>query len=240
MSEAALAQAIYEKLGGDPKKPEPVKPPRQVGDTIIHYCAQGTSDWFNLRAGIPTASCFDKIITPGGNPSKSAEPYMFRLLAERIMGHPVEEFTSRWMERGSGMEAEAVNFYQFQRECETEKVGFVTNLAGTIGASPDRRVHDNGEDGLLEIKVPAEHTHMSYLLQSGSAYEEYRVQVQGQLWVTGAKWSDVLSYHPELPPALMRIQRDEKFIEKLSAAVTAFSGVLDAKAEECRAKGWLK
>ena len=197
---------------------------------------QGTPECLYLRAGLPTASNFDRILTPGGKPSKSAEPYMFTLLAERMMGHPVEEKGfSRWMDRGNEMEAEAVSFYHLQRE-DTVKVGFITNEAGTIGASPDRLV---GDRGLLEIKVPAEHTHVSYLMQIGGAYQEYRVQVQGQLWIAEREWCDVLSYHPEMPPALYRIERDEDFIEKLACAVEAFAEVLEQHWATCVANGWV-
>lgn len=203
---------------------------------IIHDCIQGTSEWLTLRAGIPTASEFDKILTPGGKPSKSAEPYMFALLAERIMGHPRIEAVSRWMDRGSQMEAEAVNFYQFQRDCETVKVGFITNNEGTIGASPDRLV---SEEGLLEIKVPSEPVHVSYLIKK-SVDSTYYPQVQGQLWIAERQWLDILSYHPEMPPALIRVERDEDYIASLSTAVSAFSQCLEAMSLELIERGWIR
>lgn len=192
----------------------------------VYDCVQGTTEWLTLRSGIPTSSDFDKIITPKtGRPSGQAETYMFRLIAERLMGHPCIEFMSQWMARGSEMEAEAVNFYEFQRDAETARIGFITNDAGTIGASPDRFVDD---DGLLEIKVPKESTHVGYLLKH-HVDAEYFPQVQGQLWVSGRRYVDILSYHPELPPALIRVERDEAFIRMLEAAVTTFSQVLEAQ-----------
>jgi hypothetical protein len=192
---------------------------------IVHDCIQGTPEWASLRAGKPTSSDFDRIITPKtGKPSSQAESYMFRLIAERLMGHPVVEFVSHWMDRGSQMEAEAVSFYEFQRDLETVKVGFVTDDAGSIGASPDRLV---GEDGLLEIKVPAEHTHVGYLLKH-AVDQAYWPQVQGQLWITERQWVDILSYHPEMPPALIRVQRDDAYIDLLAAGVQAFAQVLEA------------
>lgn len=201
----------------------------------IYDCVQGSTEWLYLRSGIPTASCFDQILTPGGKPSKSAERYLFSLLAEKMMGHPCVEFMSAWMERGNLMEAEAVSFYELQRDVETVKVGFITNDQGTIGASPDRLV---GDDGLLEIKVPKESTHVSYLLKK-AVDQAYYPQVQGQLWVSGRKWSDILSYHPELPPALIHVERDEEFIGLLSAAVLEFSAVLERYALEARERGWI-
>ncbi len=197
---------------------------------------QGTEEWLQLRAGIPTASCFDEIITPGGKPSKSAEKYMLKLLAERIMQHPCIEFVSHWQDRGSEEEARAVSFYEFTRDQPTVKVGFITNDEGTIGCSPDRLV---GDDGLLEIKVPSEAVHMSYLMGSGSAYEAYKVQMQGQLWVSGKKWNDSLSWHPELPQALLRIERDEPYIKLLSEAVTTFSLELERQFAICVERGWV-
>jgi hypothetical protein len=203
---------------------------------ILHNVLQGTSEWLAIRAGIPTASQFDKIITPKGKASTQAEKYLHKLLAERMMGRPVVEHVSYWMGRGNQMEAEAVAYYEGVRDLDTERIGFVTNDERTIGASPDRFV---GDDGLLEIKVPAEHTHVAYLLTK-AVDAEYYPQVQGQLWVTGRQWSDILSYHPELPPALIRVARDEAFITSLAAAVTSFAGVLEAVAADARERGWLK
>ena len=203
---------------------------------ICYDVRQGSSEWLQLRAGIPTASCFDQILTPKGKPSTQAERYLHTLLAERIMKRPVTEFVSTWMDRGSQLEAEAVAYYEGLRELDTTKIGFITNDAGTIGASPDRFV---GEDGLLEIKVPKEHTHMGYLL-TRAVDAAYYPQVQGQLWVSGRKWGEILSYHPELPPALVHVERDEGYIALLAAAVGAFSVALERAAVDARERGWIR
>lgn len=201
---------------------------------IAHDCIQGTPEWLALRAGIPTASNFDRILTPKGKPSTQVTKYMHALLAERLMGHPVLEFVSMWMDRGQQLEAEAVAFYEGQRDLDTTKIGFLTNDARTVGASPDRFV---GADGLLEIKVPKESTHVAYLLTK-SVDAEYYPQVQGQLWISGRSWLDILSYHPEMPPALIRVERDDKYIELLECAVGDFSRDLENAWIECKAKGW--
>lgn len=203
----------------------------------IHNVQQGTQAWLELRAGIPTASAFDNIITKSGKPSTSAEKYMLTLLAERLMGHPIAEHVSLWMARGSTLEKEAIAFYELQRNIDTVPVGFITDDDGRYGASPDRLV---GDEGLLEVKAPKEYVHLGYLLESGTAYEAYRVQVQGQMWITGRQWCDVLSYSPEMPWALCRIERDEKFIQLLSEAVKGFSVRLEAMSEDLFNRGWLK
>jgi YqaJ-like viral recombinase domain len=200
---------------------------------IIHPVTQGSPEWLALRCGIPTASCFDQIVTPKGKPSSQAERYMHTLLAERIMGHPAQEIVTGWMDRGSRTESEAVAYYEGQRDLDTERIGFLTNNAGTIGASPDRFV---GADGLLEIKVPREHTHVGYLL-TRSVDAVYYPQVQGQLWISERTWLDILSYHPEMPPALIRVERDEAYIATLAAAVGAFAEAIDHVA---RANGWTR
>ncbi len=203
-----------------------------------YHVVQGSPEWEALRLGIPTGSQFDRIVTPGGKASgaKTQEKYMFELLAERMMGMPANDFQSKWMERGQTMEKEAVEFYELQRDMDSKPVGFMTNDAGTIGASPDRLVADEGQ---MEIKCPSPGVHVSYLLGSGSPYEEYRVQVQGQLWISGRQWCDVVSYNPLMPMALVRIPRDEEFIKIMSPLIEAFSDKLESKARELAERGWL-
>jgi putative phage-type endonuclease len=203
---------------------------------IVHDVQQGTTEWLELRAGIPTASQFDLILTPGGKPSKSAERYLYTLLAERCMGHPIVEHVSNWMQRGNQLEQDAVAFYELQADADTVPVGFVTTDDGRIGASPDRLV---GDDGLLEIKCPSEYIHMGYALKLGSAYENYKVQVQGQMMVTKREFVDVVSFHPELPTAVIRIERDDKYIALLEPVVEAFSLELERQFEMLVAQGWM-
>lgn len=204
---------------------------------IVHYdVIQGSKQWLRLRAGIPTASGFDNIITPTGKKSGSAEKYMHHLLAERILGRPEVEYVSTWMDRGSATEAEAIAYYELERDLDTVKVGFVTNDDKTIGASPDRFV---GDEGLLEVKVPKPATHVAYLLKK-PVDAAYFPQVQGQLWVTGRKWLDILSFHPEMPNEIVRVERDEEYIAKLEALVTSFSEELEAKSRELAARGWIR
>jgi hypothetical protein len=203
---------------------------------IVHDVVQGTAEWQRLRAGIPTASSFDRIVTPTGKPSSQAAKYLHWLLAERITGRPLEGAVTSWMARGLDLEAEAVAYYEGIRDQDTERVGFVTDDAGRYGASPDRFV---GAEGLLEIKAPASHTHVGYLV-SRAVDADYYPQIQGQLWVCGRRWSDVLSYHPEMPPALIRVPRDEAFIALLERHVSAFVATLETAAQEAKERGWIR
>lgn len=206
---------------------------------IIHECLQGTPTWAFLRAGIPTASGMDNLVTPKRKKTtgERRERYMYHLLAERIMQKPIVEFTSQWMQRGNQSEAEAVAYYEAQRDLDSVAVGFITNDAGTVGASPDRLV---GDVGLLEIKVPKPHNHAMYLMKA-SIDAEYYVQAQGQLWVCEREWNDVMSYSPEgMPEALVRVDRDREFIEILDNEVGQFSRELEALVNVARERGYIK
>ena len=205
---------------------------------IVHECQQGSKEWRRLRAGIPTASMFGQILTPGGEPSKSAPEYMHKLLAERIMGRPLEEHITLWMQRGTELEAEAVAYYEFERNTDTVRVGFMTNDERTVGASPDRLV---GEEGLLEIKVPSPQIHVGYLLGGKEVDKKYKPQCQGQLWISGRKWLDIQSYSPDgMPPVIVRVERDDDYISKLEATVTTFSRLLEERAAEFLERGLIK
>lgn len=184
---------------------------------------QGSAEWVMARIGIPTASSFDKIITnKTAKLSESAAGYAHKLIAEKLLGISLDEATSSFMERGAVMEQAAVAWYELQRDCDTEKVGFCLRDDGRAGCSPDRLV---GGDGLLEIKCPSAHVHVGYLLDDAGI--GYRAQCQGQLWITGRRWIDTLSYHPQLPKALVRVERDEDYIGKLAAAVEQFLSFRD-------------
>lgn len=206
---------------------------------ILYDVQQGSEAWRLLRMGKPTASQFHRILTPGGKPSKSAALYCYELLAELVLGRPMDSPASEfpWLKRGVSLESDAAAWYEFEREVETLVVGFCTTDDGSIGASPDRLV---GEDGSLEIKVPSPAIHIGYLLYPEHGVDrEYRVQVQGQLYVTGRKWSDVVSFHPEIEKVIVRVERDEEYITLLDAALKAFCVQLAEGRAELERRGLL-
>lgn len=182
--------------------------------------SQNTDEWLKLRTGIPTASGFDNLLTAKKlEPSKSADDYLYSLVAESIVGHVID-FQSEWMERGHELEAEAIKAYEFQHDVVAEEAGFYMDDNMRYGASPDRKII--GLEAGTETKCPAPHTHVKYLLNPGALSEKYRLQVQGQLLVTGWQYIDLISYCPELPLIVERVERDEVCIQKLSEALDAF------------------
>ena len=43
-------------------------------------------------------------------------------------------------------------------------------------------------------------------LARGAVPRDHTIQLQGQLWVTGRDWVDFVSYHPGLPPFIVRVK----------------------------------
>lgn len=185
---------------------------------------QGSEAWLAARVGIPTASGFDQIITPAKlERSKSRGPYLARLFAEGWLGQPLDDAHSPYMDRGTELEGEAIARYEFDTDCVVRRVGFVLTDDGTAGCSPDGLV---GDDGLVEVKVPGAATHAEYLLYGFG--DAYRLQRQGQLWVTGRKWVEMWSYSPVMPPVRERHERDEKVMAALDREIPAFCEELKA------------
>lgn len=191
---------------------------------IVHDVAQGSPEWFALRAPIPTASEFDRIVTPKtGSLSSQREGFKNELIAAWLTGEMKEMASTAMMERGSEMENEARIWYSLHRDVDPQTIGFVTTDDGRVGCSPDSFAFD---DGGVEIKCPAAHTHVGYLL--GGDPTKYRLQIQGSLWICEKAWWDWVSYHPTIEPVCVRIERDEEFIELIADAVTTFCDELDA------------
>ncbi len=201
---------------------------------------QGSSNWFDLRKGVPTASQFHRILTPkGGRLSSQADSYVAELVGEQLSLIPpegVENYTNRSMRWGQQCEEEARRFYCLHRDCDVLNGGFCMTDDGRFGCSPDFLVgleidtfakdgkgmgYDFGTVQIAgELKCPQSATQVKYLL-SEELPVEYRWQVNGHLVVTGAECVDFLSYTPGLAPLLVRVERGPD-TETLAAALEEF------------------
>lgn len=190
-----------------------------------HDVEQGSDEWKELRAGKPTASCAGRIVTPGLKVSAASRKYACWLIAESIIG-ACDECDTKFMQRGTDMEAEAVRYYQWDQEVTVKRIGFITTDDGTFGCSPDGLV---GDDGGLEIKCPGAGGHVENILGMSTSYMP---QVQACMWVTERKWWDLLSFNPRMPRVIVRVLRDEEYISKLRAALDVFIPTLAEKREE--------
>ncbi len=153
---------------------------------------------------------------------------MHRLIAEWVIGVPIDDYQSEWMQRGKELEEQAVLAYEFQTSREAEKVGFVTTDDGFTGCSPDRFV---GSTRGLELKCPSPAVQVGYLL-SKTVDEEYKPQVQGCLYICEREFWDVAAYCPGFPMSIIETGRDDAYIEKLAVALDTFNQYLqEAKSD---------
>ena len=184
---------------------------------IILTDEQGSPEWLASRLGRPSASMFGKLVTGSGKPSGSAESYINEMIAERLTGRSKPFFTNEHMERGNFLEPEARQAYEFITDFEVVETGFILDDSQEFGCSPDGLV---ANDGGLEIKCPSDSVHVSYL-RAGKVPAKYYQQVQGCMMITGREWWDFMSYHPEMPHLLVRMKRNEKFIEAMAEQLEA-------------------
>lgn len=189
-----------------------------------------SEEWFYARAGLATTSSFDKIITKKGAFSTQSDKYAFGLIAELIMGKPIQRNINTYaMEWGHQHEDDARNLYRMEEvapgvEWDVDRGGFFTNDEMTRGASPDIRIISASGEllGLAEIKCPEDPANHIEFLCMDTMNPKYIPQVQGQLHVSGCEWVDWFSYYPGMPPARIRTRRDESFIALLDKGLSEF------------------
>jgi hypothetical protein len=200
----------------------------------IIECEQNSPEWYAARAGIPTASEFEAILTQPkskGGVARTRQTYMLKLAGELLTDEPMEQITTRHMERGKIMEDEARDLYSFMTDVEPQRVGFIKNFGA--GASPDSLIGDRGG---LEIKSALPHIQIERLLV-GELPDEHKAQVYGCMWIAERDWWDFISYCPKLPLFVKRVHRDEEYIAKLAGAVAKFNLDLGAAVETIRNYG---
>lgn len=229
---------------------------------IHHTVDQGSQEWHNLRSVIPTASNFDRLITPAKwDPTKgeTRRNFQLELLANRIFGlSEGEQFSSSAMEHGREWEPIARAAYEFERGVEIQDGGFFTDDNQRYGASPDGLI---GDDGLIEFKNPQDpKVHLAALLDlleydtkptdwtatvtKGAdvtgLLRDHWAQVQGQLFVTERKYCDLVCNFSRLPIVVVRVYPNHVYQEILKAAIEDFCESMELLVEEANARGWYR
>lgn len=193
---------------------------------------QGTPEWLLERIGKISASRVSDVITATGKPSASAGKYLDSIIAEMLMGEPIETFISSAMQRGTELEPEARAWYELQADADVEEVGFCIHDELDCGASPDGLV---GTDRGLEIKCPQPNTHVGYL-RGGKAPTAYIPQMQMCMWITDREHWDFVSYHPLMPKLLVTVDRDQKYIDAMELEVRKGLDYIANTIEQIRSK----
>lgn len=169
-------------------------------------CEQYDEQWWEARKGRLTASLAHTLITPTGRTSAQWQKEIARIIAEGMeLQEPKEIPATYWMERGTEMEAEAATWFALEQDVDVDKCGVFLN--GHFGASPDRVIRQEFGSIPIEIKCPMPSTHIGYLIEGGLP-KDYLAQVHFQIAVLGAPHGWFMSYHPELEPLIVQVERN--------------------------------
>ena len=141
--------------------------------------------------------------------------YALQLAIDTMLTTPEPSYKSADMIRGTQLEPFAREAYQEETFSIVEQITMFLSDCGNFGYSPDGLV---GDDGLIEIKCPKAITHFQYIIDNKGP-SDYWQQLQGGLWLSGRKWIDFVSYHPDFKTKqlfIIRVGRDEDYITKLA------------------------
>ena len=179
---------------------------------IKYNIEQGSEAWFEARCGRVTGTRFKALVA--GESTQTYKDLIADIVCEIITGRMEETYQNAAMEHGIETEPIARVEYETLFDVEVEQVGFIIPVEDNkyhewIGISPDGMM----DEGLLEIKCPKMKTHLRYIT-ANKLPSEYKYQVQGQLFVTGALYCDFMSYVEGMKPFIIRVYPDEELFKQ--------------------------
>lgn len=181
---------------------------------------QRTPEWYAKRAGKLTASRFKDVM---GTKAARAK-YMREVVFERLAKQAKHAIGSKSLNWGQEVEPFSSEAFTITTGLVVEPSDFVVHPRyDFIGCSPDGLID---KDGGLEMKAPHdEAVHIETLLSGMPA--EHKPQVQGSMLVTGRAFWYFVSYDPRQGERfrlyIERIERDDKYIADLAAALLQFN-----------------
>ena len=182
---------------------------------------QGTEEWHALRCGMLTASTMKLILTPTlkvANNDKT-RAHAWELAAQRVTGYTEPTFINDAMLRGINDEPLARDLYSEKYSPVTECGYITTEIEGfTVGYSPDGLV---GDDGLIEVKSRSQKGQIETIV-SKSVPDEFVMQLQTGLLITGRKWIDFISYCGGMPMFVLRVEPDDIIQDAIIKAIVDF------------------
>ena len=145
--------------------------------------------------------------------------HVWELAAQRITQYTEPSYIGDDMLRGFDDEIRARDLY-CEKYAPVSEVGFITDdrFGFTIGYSPDGLV---GDDGLIESKSRRQ-KYQIQTISENAVPDEYMLQLQTGLLVTGRKWIDFISYSGGLPMFVTRVLPDAAIQTAIAIAATEF------------------
>lgn len=182
---------------------------------------QGSDEWLSARCGLLTASEMKLILTPTlklANNEKT-RAHVYEIAAQRINKYVEPSYINDDMLRGMSDEPIARALYEQHYEL-VDTCGFITSddHGCTIGYSPDGLV---GDDGLIEIKSRRQKAQFE-TISNDEVPDEYMMQLQTGLLVTGRKWIDFISYCGGMPMYVKRVEPDAEMQAAIKEAAASF------------------
>jgi predicted phage-related endonuclease len=206
---------------------------------VIVECEQRTPEWFAARAGRVTGSVAADMLAKlksGGEPAARRD-LRLQLAVETLTGTPMEAsgFVSPAMQRGIEAEPLARGRYEAETGNMVRTTGFVIREDLAVGCSLDGDIRNF--EGILEIKCPKSATHCQYL-KDKRLPPDYVAQVTHNLWVTGAKWCDFVSWDDRMPAGLdffmVRVMRDEAVMAAYESDLRRFLAEVESEVGQLR------
>lgn len=194
---------------------------------------QRTDEWYAARLGRVTGSRFKDVLAISkrdGSPLQARTDYKKELVTERLVGAVGKKdvYVTPEMLWGQQNEDLARTQYQLRTGNTVSGEGFIQHDDLMVGVSTDGLVNDTGN---LEIKCLATRNHLYNIAMNGDMPDDYKAQVQGQMWITGRDWCDFVGYDSRVPDGLdlfvTRILRDDDYIALLEAEITGFLAEID-------------
>jgi len=201
---------------------------------IISPYEQRSPEWHQERLGLPTASCFKKIITSTGKPTTGnrRDKYLRELAGEKKTGRPAQRFVSALMKKKSEREELSLLDYEITHYEECRRVGLCyKDELKMFGASPDLLIEP---DGGLETKDAEPHIQIERMENGWNGKAEHYHQIQGCMYVCDRKWWILRSFCEGMEPIDIKYERDEVFIKALEIELDKFCSDLGRKIRELR------
>ena len=194
----------------------------------IHNIAQhlesgeANPEWLALRAGKFSGSDFNQYmaIVDKGKLSDTAETALHKKVLSGI-GEVFDSYKSESMERGNELEPLARQAYMCETFADVQEVGFVDWERLRAGCSPDGVIY--GADGqiekIIEIKCPELVNFIKYATDKKNIPPLYRVQIQYNMLITGAKSCDFVAYYPGMRLIIHTIDADAELQSNIVIAL---------------------
>src|SRR5262245_35159169 len=200
---------------------------------------QRTDEWYYARLGRITGSVAgDMLATIKKGESASRRNLRTRLVLERLTGVSQESrYVSVDMQYGIDREPAALVDYEARTGYMVRRVGFCAHDELQAGASPDGVV--GNFDGIIELKCCKPATHLEFL-KTGTIPSDHLAQCTHNLWITGAKWCDYISFDDRFPSALhcvvQRVHRSTVERDAYELMVRTFLNEVDREVTELQSK----